>query len=88
MAEHDLNAQLQQLREHLNQTTPLTEAERESLLALAQDITTSLKGGYPIHQHQSLVDTLNLQVERFEVDHPALSSTLRNIIQALGNMGI
>lgn len=88
MAEHELNTQLQQLREHLNQTTPLTDAERESLLALAQDITTRLKDGYPMHEHASLVDTLNLQVERFEIDHPALSSTLRNIIQALGNMGI
>jgi hypothetical protein len=27
-------------------------------------------------------------VERFELEHPTLAGTLRNIAQALGNMGI
>ena len=30
----------------------------------------------------------DLAVERFELEHPTLAGTLRNIAQALGNMGI
>ncbi|MNR63002.1 hypothetical protein D3C85_1851680 [compost metagenome] len=36
----------------------------------------------------SLVDGVNLAVERFESQHPTLAGTLRNILQSLANMGI
>ncbi|MFX6461725.1 DUF4404 family protein [Acinetobacter baumannii] len=36
----------------------------------------------------SLVDGVNLAVERFEVSHPTLAGTLRSIVQSLANMGI
>ncbi|CAM5325611.1 hypothetical protein SSTU70S_05413 [Stutzerimonas stutzeri] len=37
----------------------------------------------------SLVDGVNLAVERFEASHPAsMAITLRNILQSLANMGI
>ncbi|MDO8708736.1 DUF4404 family protein, partial [Pseudomonas sp.] len=39
-------------------------------------------------QDSSLVDGVNLAVERFEVEHPTLAGTLRNIVQALASMGI
>ena len=36
----------------------------------------------------NLVDGFNLAVERFEVEHPTLTGTLRNLLQTLANMGI
>ena len=39
-------------------------------------------------QNTSLADNVNLAVERFELEHPALAGTLRNIVQTLGNIGI
>ena len=36
----------------------------------------------------TLVDGVNLAVERFEASHPTLAGTLRNIMQSLANMGI
>ncbi|MNG41543.1 hypothetical protein D3C84_1307890 [compost metagenome] len=39
-------------------------------------------------QDASLADGVNLAVERLELEHPLLAGTLRNIVQALGNMGI
>ena len=35
-----------------------------------------------------VVDGINLAVERFEVSHPTLAGTLRNIMQSLVSMGI
>jgi hypothetical protein len=31
---------------------------------------------------------VNLAVERFEVDHPTIAGTLRNVLVTLGSMGI
>ena len=36
----------------------------------------------------SLVDDVNLAIERFEVSHPTLAGTLRSVLQSLANMGI
>ena len=36
----------------------------------------------------TLIDGVNLAVERFEVEHPGLTATLRNIVQSLQSMGI
>lgn len=89
MAEHDLQSQLDELRSHLAQDTPLTEEERASLQAIASDIEVRLasqaEGATP---NDSLVDGVNLAVERFEVSHPSTAMTLRNIMQTLANMGI
>ncbi|PIH71638.1 chromosome partitioning protein ParA, partial [Pseudomonas syringae pv. actinidiae] len=33
-------------------------------------------------------DGVNLAVERFELEHPTIAGTLRNIVQTLGNIGV
>lgn len=88
MAEHDLQLQLAELRGQLAQDTPLTEEERASLQAIAQDIELRLANQDAVEQNGSLVDGVNLAVERFEVSHPSTAMTLRNIMQTLANMGI
>ncbi|MBC8995969.1 MULTISPECIES: DUF4404 family protein [unclassified Pseudomonas] len=87
MPAQELQKQLDTLREQLEQNPPLTEAEREDLHTLMQQIELELELETKT-QDASLADGVNLAVERFEVEHPAIAGTLRNIINTLGSMGI
>ena len=87
MPARELQEQLNTLREQLEQNPPLSEAEREDLHALMQRIESQLELETKT-QDASLSDNVNLAVERFELEHPTLAGTLRNIVQTLGNMGI
>jgi len=88
MPERELQSQLLELRNQLAQDTPLTDEERASLQALAQDIELRLAARGETEYSDSLVDGVNLALERFEVSHPNMAMTLRNIMQSLANMGI
>ncbi|MBB3239310.1 hypothetical protein FHW68_000782 [Pseudomonas sp. Tn43] len=87
MPARELQEQLNKLREQLEQNPPLTEAERDDLHALMQQIELELELETQTPD-TNLVDNVNLAVERFEVEHPAFAGTLRNIMQALVSMGI
>ncbi|WLI14563.1 MULTISPECIES: DUF4404 family protein [Pseudomonas] len=87
MPARELQEQLNKLREQLEQNPPLSEAERADLHALMQQIELELELETKT-QDTNLADNVNLAVERFEVEHPALAGTLRNIMQALVSMGI
>jgi len=83
----ELQDQLNTLREQLDQNPPLTEAERKNLHELMAQIEAKIavENATP---DNNLADGVNLAVERFEVDHPTIAGTLRNIVQTLGNIGI
>ena len=87
MPARELQEQLDTLREQLEKNPPLSEKEREDLNQLAEQIDAEIKLENATQDH-SLADNLNLAVERFEVEHPTLAGTLRNIVQTLGNIGI
>lgn len=87
MPARELQNQLNNLREQLEQNPPLSEAEREDLHALMQQIELELELENKTPDN-NLADNVNLAVERFEVEHPTLAGTLRNIVQALHSMGI
>lgn len=87
MPARELQEQLNTLREQLEQNPPLSEAERANLQDLMQQIELELKLENAT-QDSSLADGVNLAVERFELEHPAIAGTLRNIVQTLGNIGI
>ncbi|WP_413794803.1 MULTISPECIES: DUF4404 family protein [unclassified Pseudomonas] len=87
MPARELQEQLNTLREQLDQNPPLSEAERADLQALMEQIEFELELETKT-QDTNLADNVNLAVERFELEHPTLAGTLRNIVQALGNMGI
>ncbi|MBU1332001.1 MAG: DUF4404 family protein [Gammaproteobacteria bacterium] len=84
----NLQQQLDDLREQLAQDSPLSDEDRATLTTLAQDIELRLAHQPAMSADTSLVDGVNLAVERFEVSHPTLAGTLRNIMQSLANMGI
>lgn len=87
MPARELQEQLDTLREQLEQNPPLTLEERDHLQALMQQIEEQIKLETMVPD-ASLADGVNLAVERFELEHPALAGTLRNIVQTLGNIGI
>lgn len=87
MPARELQEQLNTLREQLEQNPPLSQAERDNLQDLMQQIELEIKLENAT-QDSSLADGVNLAVERFELEHPAIAGTLRNIVQTLGNIGI
>ncbi|WP_447750588.1 DUF4404 family protein [Pseudomonas nicosulfuronedens] len=82
-----LQEELQTLREQLERQPPLNEDERASLQALIKDIELQLANEEALAD-ETLMDNVNLAVERFEASHPMLAGTLRSIVQSLANMGI
>ena len=88
MPASDLQQQLEALQQHLAQDTPLSEEERASLYLLTQEIEVQLAREAASAPDATLIDGVNLAVERFEASHPTRAGTLRNIMQSLANMGI
>lgn len=86
-AREKLQEQVNILREQLNQEPPLPLEKREALEALIAKFEVQLELE-PATQPPSISDDVNLAVERFELDHPGIAGTLRNIVVALGNTGI
>ncbi|MCX4220203.1 MULTISPECIES: DUF4404 family protein [Pseudomonas] len=87
MPAQELQKQLNALREQLDQNPPLTEAERADLHALMAQIESEIKLETAT-QDSSIADGVNLAVDRFELEHPAIAGTLRNIMNSLVSMGI
>ncbi|KIU42718.1 MULTISPECIES: DUF4404 family protein [Pseudomonas] len=87
MPARELQAQLDALREQLEQNPPLSEQERVELHELMAQIQAKIELE-AVTPDNNLVDGVNLAVERFEVEHPGLTATLRNIVQSLQSMGI
>lgn len=87
MPARELQEQLDALREQLDQNPPLTEEERKDLHALMTQIQAEIELETKT-QDNNLADGVNLAIERFEVEHPTIAGTLRNIVQTLGNIGI
>ncbi|MFJ3049676.1 DUF4404 family protein [Pseudomonas nitroreducens] len=87
MPTHRLQEELQALRDQLERQPPLNSEERESLQALIKDIELQLANEEALAD-ETLMDNVNLAVERFEASHPTLAGTLRSIVQSLANMGI
>ncbi|KPA88756.1 MULTISPECIES: DUF4404 family protein [Pseudomonas] len=87
MPARELQEQLDTLREQLEQNPPLSEAERAHLQDLMQQIALQLQLESAT-QDTNLADGVNLAVERFELEHPTIAGTLRNIVRTLGDIGI
>ncbi|AAO55630.1 MULTISPECIES: DUF4404 family protein [Pseudomonas syringae group] len=89
MPARELQKQLDTLREQLEYNPPISESERDDLNELMQQIEMKIQLEQATHeQDSSLADGVNLAVERFELEHPTIAGTLRNIVQTLGNIGV
>ncbi|MDH0749467.1 DUF4404 family protein [Pseudomonas sp. GD03842] len=87
MPARELQEQLDTLRAQLEQNPPLTEEERVHLHELMAKIQAEIAVETATPDN-NLADGVNLAIERFEVEHPTIAGTLRNIVQTLGNIGI
>ncbi|AIZ33364.1 DUF4404 family protein [Pseudomonas sp. K1(2024)] len=87
MPARELQERLNSLREQLDRNVPLSEEELTGLREEARQIEAQIKLE-EVSPDNNLVDGVNLAVERFEVDHPDLTATLRDIITRLHSMGI
>lgn len=83
-----LQQRLQELRDQLAGDLPLTDEERGELTGLMAEIEERLGQELAEQSAPSLADGFELMVERFEVSHPALADSLRQVMQALVSLGI
>ncbi len=86
-AREKLQEQVNILREQLKQGPSLSAEKREALEALLAkfEVQRELE---PATQRPSIADDVNRVVEGFELEHPSIAGTLRNIVITLGNIGI
>ena len=86
-AREQLKDQVRELREQLIQNPEMSAEKRDELESLIAELEVQepLEGAI---QDPSIADGVNLAVERFELDHPGIAGTLRNIVVTLGNIGI
>ncbi|MBV4537026.1 MULTISPECIES: DUF4404 family protein [Pseudomonas] len=87
MPARELQERLNSLREQLDRNVPLTEEELAALYEEARQIEAQLKLEEATPDN-NLADGFHLAVERFEVEHPDLTATLRSIANSLHSMGI
>jgi len=89
MPDNKLGELLEQLHTELDSTEAVDEKGRELLRALNADIQELLErseGGQP--DDDSLLERWQESIDHFEITHPALTSTLSNIVSILNNAGI
>ena len=88
MDSSDLRKTLEKLRAELGRAPRVDEESREALRRLSADIDRLVKQP----QAQSVETAHRSRLEefevRFEVEHPALAQTLRELIDALAKAGL
>ena len=87
MSVSDLQLQLDSLNQQLEHNPDLTAEDRSNLTEVMEQIQAQIELE-SVSQDPSIADGVNLAVERFEVDHPTIAGTLRNVLVTLGSMGI
>lgn len=85
MPEAALKQQLEQLHQALS-ASPELDAETRLLLSRISDDITALDVSSA--ETGDLADMIQEQAIRFDQEHPALSTALRQIIDTLGRIGV
>lgn len=86
MTDQKLREILQQLHEELERTKSVDENGREMLSQINADIQQFLD---PERENPaSLRDRLQIAIDHFEVEHPAITTALSQMMNALSNAGI
>ncbi len=85
----DLRQQIEALHSELAKVSAVEPQSRALLIALLGDITRLLeKSERNAAEQQSLTGRLDGLAVQFEVEHPALGSALRQVVDTLGKAGI
>jgi hypothetical protein len=84
-----LKDQLAALHAQLGRTRSVDDPElRQRLIELLGDITRLLGKPTSSGEHNSLIEQLDALAVRFEADHPALGTAIRQVVDALAKAGI
>jgi len=84
-----LRDQLAALHAELVRTRSVDDPElRQQLIVLLGDITRLLGKPTTAGEHNSLIEQLDALAVRFEADHPALGTAIRQVVDALAKAGI
>jgi hypothetical protein len=86
MAQENLRELLAQLHTRLGQAQSLDPESRKLLTALSRDIEHAL--GRASQETAPARSSLEGAAVKLELEHPALATVVRQIIDALGNAGI
>jgi hypothetical protein len=84
----ELRTQLESLRASLARIDSLDAESRALLIQLLPEITRLLGRSETTDDKHPLTEPLESLAVRFEADHPALGSALRQVVDALGKAGI
>lgn len=86
MSDHKLRTLLEQLQDELAHTESVDEKGREMLRHLSADIQQFLD---PDRENPAtLLDRIQDAIDHFEVEHPALTAALSQMLNTLSNAGI
>lgn len=88
MSQEDLKALLQQVHDELSKTDRLDSDAQALLTTVVQDIHAVLGEEKPSDEPHGLVDRLKEATADFEDDHPQLTESLGQVIDALSRLGI
>jgi hypothetical protein len=88
LVNNELPMQLDSLQTTLARTQTIDEATRQQLISLLPEITRLLGQTTTSADVHPLTAPLETLAVRFEAEHPALGSALRQVIDALGKAGI
>lgn len=85
----DLRDQLATLHNELEKATTLAPEDRDVLGRLMSDMIRIAQGdlGKEPH-HETMREQLERKASEFDLDHPRLAGVLRQLLDALGKMGI
>ena len=86
MADQKLSELLEQLHRELERTKSVDEKGQEMLAQVDADIRKVL--GHPEAEQASVRSRLQEAIEHFEVDHPAITAALSQMLNTLSNAGI
>jgi ElaB/YqjD/DUF883 family membrane-anchored ribosome-binding protein len=90
MSDQQLRSLLEQLKAELARAENLPEEQRQSLRRLADEVRGLLArpGDARGSEQESLRERLDDWVRELEASHPALSTTLGNLIETLAFFGL
>lgn len=83
MEKAKLHQLLSQLKEELEQLDTDSETHQE-----ISQLITDIENQIEAEHKASIIESLQMQINRFEVEHPKVSAILNDIMIKLGNMGI
>ena len=88
--DRDLDELLAELRDEIARTDLADEGDRESLRALEADIQRLLErsGEERPHAEPELIEQWERSVEALEIEYPALTKLISQVLNALSNAGI